>query len=68
MTIEQAKTNLLAILESMDKDKFSLADLQLYANILRTISEIQTKSYMECLSETLSGGFGLKATTVSDLK
>lgn len=68
MTIEQAKTNLLLTLESMDKDKLSLGDLQLYANILRTISEIQSKSYMECLAETFSGGFGFKPSTVSDLK
>lgn len=68
MTIEQAKNNLLLTLESMDKDKLSLGDLQLYANILRTISEIQTKSYMECITETLSGGFGMRPSTVSDLK
>ena len=68
MTVEQAKNNLLCTLESMDKEKFSLADLQLYANIMKTVSEIQTKSYMECFAETLTGGFGLKASTVSELK
>lgn len=68
MTISEAKENLLATLESMDKEKFSLCDLQAYANILKTISEIQTKSYIECLGETFAGGFGMKAATVSELK
>lgn len=68
MTILEAKENLLVTLESMDKEKLSLMDLQIYANILKTVSEIQTKSYMECLGETLAGGFGMKAATVSDLK
>ena len=70
MTIEQAKSELIATLESMDKNKLSLPDLQMYANILKTVSEIQAKSYAECLAETLAagGGFGMKLSTVSDLK
>lgn len=72
MTIEQVKTGLIETLDSMDKDKLSLSDLQLYANILKTISEIQTKSYAESFAETFSalgGGFGgMKPTTISELK
>ena len=68
MTIEQAKNNLIETLESMDKNKLSLGDLQMYANILKTISEIEAKSYVESLAEIFSGNMGYKASTVSDLK
>lgn len=71
MDLEHAKNELISTLESMDKNKLSLPDLQLYANILKTLSEIQTKSYTECLAETFAavgGGFGMKPSTVSDLK
>lgn len=71
MTIEQAKNDVLETLSSMDKEKLSLPDLHLYAQILKTVSEIQSKSYAEHLAETLAavgGGFGMKAPTVSDLK
>lgn len=68
MTIEQAKNNLIETLESMDKDKLSLSDLQVYANILKTVSEIETKNYVESLAEIFSGNIGFKAATVSELK
>lgn len=70
MTIEQAKNDLLATLDSMDKNKLSLPDLSMYAQILKTVSEIQSKSYAEMLAETFSakGGFGLNSPKVSDLK
>ncbi len=65
MTIEEVKTNLLSTLDSLDKDRLSLFELQTYAVILKTVSEIQTKSYMEILSEMVSrtGGFADKAPT-----
>lgn len=69
MNIEQAKSDLIQTLSDIDKEKLSLSDLKLYAETLRTISEIQSKSYAEMLAETLSGGgFGYKPATVSDLK
>ena len=71
MTIEQARNDILETLNSMDKGKLSLPDLHLYAQILKTVSEIQAKSYAESLAETLAavgGGFGMKPMTVSDLK
>lgn len=70
MTIEQLKNDLISTLSSMDKDKFSLADLRCYSEIVKTVAEIQTKSYMECLSETMGSfaGFGLSSPTVSELK
>ena len=69
MTIEQAKENLIKTLDSVDKDKLSLPDLQLYAQILKTISEIQEKTYADMLSE-MTRGFspGYKPPTVSELK
>lgn len=72
MNIEQAKKDLLKTLESIDKEKLSLPDLRLYADTLKVISEIQTKTYAEALSETMSSmtmGIGTyKAPTVSEMK
>ena len=69
MTIEEARNDLLNALNSMDKDKLSLLDLKLYAETLKTLSEIQTKSYAEALAETMRFGLGgMKTPTVSDLK
>lgn len=68
MNIEQAKKELIATLDGIDKDKLSLPDLKLYAEILKTVSEIQAKSYIDALTSTMATGFGYKAPTVSDLK
>lgn len=68
MNIENAKSNLLKTLDSIDKEKLSLPDLKIYADILKTVSEIQTKSYYECLKESLSGCYTYRPTTISDLK
>lgn len=71
MTIEQAKNDILNTLNSMDKEKLSLPDLHMYAQILKTVSEIQAKSYVESIAETFAavgGGFSMKPPTVSDLK
>lgn len=69
INLEEAKNNLLATLDSIDRDKLSLLDLKTYAEILKTISEIQTKSFSEYISQFSSGfGFNYKPTTVSDLK
>lgn len=55
MDVSTLKNKLLETLDSIDKDKLSLMDLQLYANILRTVSEIQDKSYAETMAEMVSG-------------
>lgn len=70
MTIEELRNSLLETLNSMNRDKLSLPDLKLYADILKTISEIQTKSYFETLTDTMCSavGYGLKSPTISDLK
>lgn len=69
MTVEQAKSDLIQTLSSIDKEKLSLPDLRLYAETLKIASEIQGKSYAEMMAETLSlGAFGQKPATVSDLK
>jgi len=70
LTIEQVKSDLLATLDSMDKDKLSLPDLRLYADILKTVSGIQAKNFSESMTELLAlgSGFGMKPPSVSDLK
>lgn len=72
MNIEEAKKNLLKTMESIDKDKLSLMELKSYAETLKVISEIQTKSYAEMFAESMSNvsmGFsGIKAPTVAEMK
>lgn len=69
MTIDEMKNDLLKTLDSMDKNKLSLHELRTYAEVLKTVSDIQGKSYIDYLTQTMSGvGFGYKAPTVSDLK
>lgn len=69
INIEEAKNNLLATIDSIDRDKLSLLDLKTYAETLKIISEIQTKSFSEYISQFSSGlGFNYKPTTVSELK
>ncbi len=72
MNIEHIKNDLLSTLGSIDKEKLNLYDLRTYAEIVKTVSEIQEKGYMDKLVETMSGmstGFnGPKAPTISDLK
>lgn len=55
MDVATLKNKLLGTLDSIDKDKLSLMDLQLYANILKTVSEIQTKSYADTMAEMMNG-------------
>ncbi len=70
MDIKEARDNLLAVLDGIDKDKLSLPDLKIYAETLKTVSEIQTKSYQEYLSDVMSGFTtpAFKPATVSELK
>ena len=55
MDIATLKEKLLETLDSIDKDKLSLMDLRLYTDILKTASEIQTKSYAETMAEMMNG-------------
>lgn len=69
MNIEQAKQDLIDTLQSLDKDKLSLSDLKLYAEILKTTSEIASKNYFEYLADSV--GFGhstYKPPVVSEMK
>lgn len=71
MDIKQARNSILSTLETIDKDKLSLPDLKLYAEIVKTCSEIQTRTFSEMLSESMSGFNSVctfKAPTVSDMK
>lgn len=55
MDVSILKDKLLMTMDSIDKDKLSLMDLRLYADILKTVSEIQTKSYAETMAEMMNG-------------
>ncbi len=70
MNIKQSKENLLAALESIDKNKLSLADLKLFAETLKTVSEIQDKGYSEFLTDMIANFSNVqyKPVTVSELK
>lgn len=69
MNIEEAKTKLLETLDSIDKDKLSLPDLKLYADVLKTVSEISSKNYFDYLASGIGFGFGgYKQPTVGEMK
>ncbi len=72
MNIEHIKNDLLKTLDSIDKEKLNLYDLRTYAEIVKTVSEIQEKGYMDKLVDTMSsmstGYNGPKLPTISDLK
>lgn len=55
MDVNTLKEKLLATLDGIDKDKLSLMDLRLYADILKTVSEIQAKTYAETMAEIMNG-------------
>ena len=55
MDVGTLKNKLMETLDSSDKDKLTLMDLRMYADILKTVSEIQTKSYAEVMAELISG-------------
>lgn len=55
MDVGILKNKLMETLNSIDKDKLSLMDLRMYADILKTVSEIQTKSYAEAMAEMMNG-------------
>ncbi len=72
MNIEHIKNDLLRTLDGIDKEKLSLCDLKIYAEIVKTVSEVQEKDHLEKLVEAMSSvstGFnGPKVPTVSELK
>lgn len=70
MDVEQAKKDLLDTMASIDKDKLSLPELKLYAETLKIVADIQSKSYIEYLASLTTSGFGStnKPATISDMK
>lgn len=71
MEIKEARDALLNIMDSIDKDKLSLYELKTYAEILKTVSEIQVKSFTEYMSDftsTFNSNLGYKGPTISDMK
>lgn len=55
MDVGTLKNKLIETLDSVEKDKLTLMDLRMYADILKTVSEIQTKSYAEAMAEMMNG-------------
>lgn len=53
MDVATLKNKLIETLDAIDKDKLTMMDLRMYADILKTVSEIQTKSYAEVMAETM---------------
>lgn len=72
MDIKEVRNNLLKVMDSIDKDKLSLADLRLYAETLKIVSEIQTKTMMETMGEAMAcvqrGFNGYKPPVISEMK
>lgn len=53
VTLAEIKQNMLNKLSEMDLDRMTLVDAGQYVTVLRTLSEIQEKSYYETLMDTL---------------
>ena len=71
MEIKEARDALLKVLESIDKDKLSLYDLKTYAEILKTVSEIQTKTftdYMTAFNSAFNSSVCARNATVGEMK
>lgn len=74
--IEELKRELVSILKDIDKDRLDLCDLGQYAEVLKTVSEIKGKDYMEIVAEMVASpmpGWGsspkaLGGMTIGDMK
>lgn len=51
MDIKHARDSLLDTLTDIDKEKLNLQELKTYAEIMKTISEIQVKTFAEYMTE-----------------
>ena len=56
-TITDVKNRMLDKLATMDLDKLTLMDANLYADVLNKLSSINEKSYAEILADVMSKGF-----------
>lgn len=45
--VESLRNDLVTFMSKVDKKEMCLADLKLYAEIIKTISEIKTESFMD---------------------
>lgn len=54
MGTENLKHELLEILESIDKEELNLCDLKEYAEIVKVVSEIKGRDYMEIVASMIS--------------
>ncbi len=68
-SITDLKNDLLNTLDSIDKEKLSLPDLQLYASVLKSVSEITEKPYMDTLIQSFGAmGNVRKPGTIAEMK
>lgn len=56
-TITDIKAKILSYMGNMDLDAMTLMDISLYTDILRRVSDINEKPYLETLMETMGRGF-----------
>jgi hypothetical protein len=57
-TITEVKAKMLDKLNSMDLEHMTIMDASLYVDVLRKLSDISEKTYIESLMETMEKGFG----------
>lgn len=55
--VANIKTKILARMDNMDLESMSLEDLSNYVEVLRRVSDISEKPYMETLLDTMNKGF-----------
>ena len=69
-TIADLKTKLINAIDEIDTSKITLCDLKLVADTVSVLSNINDKpiDFVDAFSKISATGFGLKQTTLSDLK
>lgn len=71
MDISKLKEELISTVGSIDKDKLSLYDLKVYAEILKIVSDTHANGYEEILMkslEALNTPSPIKPLTIADMK
>lgn len=56
-TITDIRTKVLSHMADMDLGSMTLMDISLYVDILRRVSDISEKPYLETLMDTMKQGF-----------
>ena len=61
-TISDIRSKVLSRMADMDLSDMSLVDLSMYVDVLRRVSDITEKPYMETLMDALGGSFNSCST------